>query len=464
VAAPAPEAPLPTPREAATRSFLQAVERERQGDRDAALALYRQALALHGAFPQAAANLAALLAAAGKGVAAIAVLRRALAAAPAAALLYCRLGELLRVAFRLDEAAELLARARALEPGDWEAWFHSGLLRLERGEDGEAVLCFDRALALAPAESPMRIAIHWHRAMAFLARGDFATGFAEAEVRYALKPPPARPFPMPLWRGEALAGRRLLVWSDQGFGDTIQFARFLPLLEAEGAGLVFAVQPELAPLMDGLSRHMTLIAPDDPLPQADFHVPLMSLPYRLGTTLATLPAAVPYLRPPPGRPALHLERAPETRLAVGIVWAGHASHPQDYKRSAPFEPFLALCDIPGVALVSLQSGPRGKDLAAAGAEALVYDLGRHLGGFAESAAALLELDLLVSVDTAMVHLAGALARPAWVTLPYAADWRWLRGREDSPWYPSLRLFRQDAPGDWDGLLARVRAAILERLA
>ena len=447
----------------ASSTFLQGVERERLGDRDGAATLYRQALALHAAFPQASVNLSALLAAAGEWSAAEAGLRRALELSPASALLQFRLGELLRRSFRLEEAAVHLGRARALEPGNWEAWFDSGLLQLDLGDDRAALDCFDRALARAPSDSPMRIAIRWHRGMAFLAMGQYTEGFAECEVRYALKPPPERPLPMPLWQGEAIAGRRLLVWSDQGFGDTLQFVRFLPLLEALGARLVFSVQPELAPLLDGLCREMTLVRPQDALPMADFHVPLMSLPHRLGTTLATLPAKVPYLRAPPHAPFELPPRPPATRLTVGIVWAGNANHPQDYKRSAPLEPFLAFGDIPGLWLVSLQTGPRARELAAADAAGAVPDLGAGLRDFSDSAAALAALDLIVSVDTAIVHLAGALARPGYVVLPYSPDWRWLRGRDDSPWYPSLRLFRQTAPGDWPSALARVRAAILRHL-
>ena len=444
----------------ASRAYLQGVERERLGDRDGAAALYREALARHAAFPQASVNLSALLAAAGERPAAEAVLRRALELSPASAFLQFRLGELLRRSFRLEEAAVHLSRARELEPGNWEAWFDSGLLQLDLGRDRAALDCLDRALELAPLDSPMRIAIRWHRGMAFLAMGDYTEGFAECEVRYALKPPPERPFPMPLWQGEAIAGRRLLVWSDQGFGDTLQFVRFLPLLEVLGARLVFSVQPELAPLLDGLCREMTLVRPQDALPVADFHVPLMSLPQRLGTTLATLPAKVPYLRPPAHAALALPTRPPGCRLAVGIVWAGNSNHPQDYKRSATLAPFLALRDIPGVWLVSLQTGPRARDLAAAGR---VADLGAGLRDFGDSAAALLALDLIVSVDTAIVHLAGALARPGFVALPYSPDWRWLRGRSDSPWYPSLRLFRQSAPGDWPSALARMRAAILRHL-
>ncbi|MGA2128099.1 MAG: tetratricopeptide repeat-containing glycosyltransferase family protein [Xanthobacteraceae bacterium] len=451
--------PLAAELEAATRAWAQGAEREHAGDRRGAAEAYRRAVESHAAFPDAWCSLAALARADGQVPTAIALLRRGLGFSPDSARLHSRLGDLLRVASRLDEATVSLRRAIELDPDSFEAWFNFGLLGAEVGDDGGAMTCYERALALAPADSPLRIAIRWHRAMALLTMGDLAAGFAECEVRSELRPPS---FQLPLWRGDAPAGRRLLVWADQGFGDTVQFLRFVPPLAARGAEVILSVQPELAPLLGGFPGVGTLLRIGDPLPAADAHVPLMSLPHRLGTTLATLPP-MPAL-PAPMRPtAPALARPPSTRLMLGIVWAGDPRHPQDRKRSATLEPFLALCDLPGVVVVSLQTGARAADLDTTGARGLVIDGGAALGDFADTAAALSRIDLLVSVDTGIVHLAGALGRPVLVLLPAAADWRWMRERGDSPWYPSLRLFRQTAPGDWDGVLARVRAVIAGKL-
>jgi hypothetical protein len=448
--------------QAATAHYHQAVAHEQAGDPSGAAALYRQALAAFPAFPDACRNLAWLLGAEGHTAAAIAYVRRALALAPDTPLLLGRLGDLQRLTGRLVEATAALNRAVELDPTAWEAWYYHGLLRAEQGDDAGAITSFDRGLATAPADTPLRHAMRWHRAMALLAAGDYAAGFAEAEVRIAL-PRNQRRFPMPVWQGESLAGRSILIWSDQGFGDTIQFVRFLPALGAMGARVLLAADAALLPLLRGFPGVGTLLPLDTTAP-ADVHLPLMSLPYRLGTTLATLPPPPAYYLPAPRRGVPLVLRPSGTGLAVGIAWAGESRHPTDQRRSATLDAFLALADLPGVSLFSLQVGPRAGDIDAVGAAGLVHRLTRAPVDFADTAAALGDLDLVVAVDTSVAHLAGTLGRPGFVVLPHAADWRWLRDRSDSPWYPTLRLFRQPAPGDWDGALAAVRGAIAERLA
>jgi hypothetical protein len=205
-----------------------------------------------------------------------------------------------------------------------------------------------------------------------------------------------------------------------------------------------------------------VISIDGKLPLTDFHVPLLTLPLRFATTLDDVPATVPYITPPQGLQAT-LVRAPDTRLAVGIAWAGRPTHKYDRDRSMAIEEFLALSDLPGVALYSLQTGARSQDLAASGAGVLIRDCSAALGDFADTATALTQIDLVVCVDTALAHLAGAMGRNAFVLLPFVADWRWLRQRQDSPWYPTLRLFRQEKPGDWKSVIRRVREAVADLL-
>ncbi len=441
--------------------YHQAVTRERVGGWSGAMTLHRQALEAFPAFPDACRNLAWLLGADGHTAAAIAYLRRALVLVPDTPLLLGRLGELQRQAGRLAEATTALDPAVELDPNAWEAWYHRGLLRAELGDDAGAMDCFDRGLATAPSDTPLRHAMLWHRAMARLTAGDYAAWIAEAEIRYVL-PRNQRPFPMPLWRGENLAGRSILIWVDQGFGDTIQFVRFLPALGATGARVLLAADPTRLSLLAGFPEVGTLLPVDTTAP-ADVHLPLMSLPYRLGTTLATLPPLPAYYLPAPRRGVPLVLRPPGTRLAIGIAWAGESRHPTDQRRSATLDAFFALADLPGVSLLSLQVGPRADDIDALGAAGLVHGLTRTPDDFADAAAASGELDLVVAVDTSLTHLAGTLGRPGFVVRPHAADWRWLRERSDSPWYPTLRLFRQPTSGDWDGALAAVRGAISEQL-
>lgn len=297
---------------------------------------------------------------------------------------------------------------------------------------------------------------HAHAALAsaeeLLAGGDLKRGFSAYESRWHTGKQRHLAFKMPPWQGESLAGKSIYVRHEQGFGDTLQFVRYLPMLEALGARVLFTPPSPLARLLAGFGARPAL---DETPP--DFHIPLLSLPHRFGTTLDTIPIGVPYVRPP-GDLSVKLKRPAGTRLAVGIVWAGDPRHANDRQRSMPASLLLGLADLPGVALYSLQIGQRALAVGSPAA-----DLSAELTDFAHTAALLTELDLVVSVDTAIVHLAGAMARRCFVLLPHVADWRWLRDRDDSPWYPTLRLFRQETPGDWIGVMQRVRAEIVRLL-
>jgi hypothetical protein len=294
-------------------------------------------------------------------------------------------------------------------------------------------------------------------ALHLLARGELQQGFAEYEARlYAGHFPALDLLGVPMWRGESLVGKSIIVRSEQGYGDTLQFARYIPLLAGRGARVLFAVRPPLARLLRGLAG-VAEILPEraDAVPPADFHTPLMSLPYRFGTSLETVPANVPYLSAPESISAT-LKRSAETRIAIGVVWACNAEHPDYDKRSMPVAELSALAEISGTAIYSLQYGEAARDADGISA---IRQLGHTLVDFAQTASALTQFDLVVTVDTAIAHLAGAMARRCFLLLPHEADWRWLRDREDSPWYPTLRLFRQPAPGDWAGVMRRVIAAI-----
>jgi len=299
--------------------------------------------------------------------------------------------------------------------------------------------------------------------MLLLVQGRLREGFEKYEWRWKLGTLVPRGLPAPRWNGEDLAGRTILLHGEQGYGDTIQGLRYAPLVAARGARVVLEVPQPLMRLAGSVSGVDTLLTAGQALPRLDFVCPLLSLPRACATTLETIPADVPYLAPPPDTLAQWRARLAGRGLKVGIAWAGSPLHRSDAKRSIDIEKLAPLLQIEGVRWFSLQVGERAGDLARLPADH-VTDLAPHLSDFAETAAAVAHLDLVISVDTAVVHLAGALARPAWVMLRSQPDWRWLLEREDTPWYPTLRLFRQHDRGDWNEVVARVRAALEQRLS
>jgi tetratricopeptide (TPR) repeat protein len=461
-----PTAAASSPGEEMRVLFDRAGERQRAGDADAAIALYCQILERFPAMPDAYNNLAVILKGQKRLPAAIACLKRALIDAPNAGALHSNLGNMLWMSLAFDEAMAEFRRALALDPTRPEVYHNLGLLYFSLGDYQAAVECLDRSLALQPSN---RLVL-WDRALALLAGGDYARGFAAYDVRFDLEDPSmgfdrklraVRSVPLPLWQGEDPAGRSLYIYAEQGLGDTLQFARFLPMVAQRGARVLFECPAELMRVFANFPGVAELRQEGAPLPQADFHLPLMSLPNRLGVTLANLPARVPYLAAPPTGPLL--ARPPGTRLAAGIVWAGRAQHTNDQNRSLALDDLLALADLAGLGLYSLQKGRRADDIAAIGARGLVRDLGASIQDFADTARLMMQLDVVITVDTAVAHLAGALGRPVFVLLPYTPDWRWMGAREDSPWYPTMRLFRQAAPREWPAVVQRVRDALARSL-
>ncbi|HEY9872665.1 MAG TPA: hypothetical protein V6D12_04485, partial [Candidatus Obscuribacterales bacterium] len=273
---------------------------------------------------------------------------------------------------------------------------------------------------------------------------------------------PSRRFSQPVWDGSNLEGRTILLHAEQGFGDTIQFIRYAPLVAGYQGRVFVECYAPLIKLFKCIPGIEQLIVKGETLPEFDVHAPLMSLPGILGTTLETVPAEVPYLYPP--IPPIQLAVPPETRLKVGIVWASKPNHPTTGRRSCPLSFFLNLQSIPGVALYSLQKDPVASDLAQLQQTGLVQDLSDQLHDFSDTASAVSQLDLVISVDTAVVHLAGALGQKVWLLLSFIPDWRWMLGHEDSLWYPTMRLFRQESPGDWAGVFVRVARALEDVLA
>jgi tetratricopeptide (TPR) repeat protein len=416
-----------------------------------ALAACDRALALDPALPAALLHRGLAALALGDLAAGEADLRAAQARLPDNAAAWIGLGDALRQGGRHIEAVDALERAVAIDPRDAGAWLLLGQALRALGRHDAAVGAFDRALALDPG----RHAARWQRAVARLLAGQLSAAWEDFEARWNM--PGMAPRAMltaPRWRGEALRGRTILVTAEQGLGDAIQFARYAPLLAARGAQVVLETPPALLRLFGSLAGVQALLPTGAVPPRFDCHCPLLSLPLGFATGLETVPARVPYLSAEPDRLARWQARiGRQGGPAVGVVWAGNPLHGNDRNRSLPAAALAALTALPGLRLFSLQCGPR------AGEAAGLVDLAPALTDFAETAAAIMALDLVVTVDTAVAHLAGALGQPVWVLLAHEPDWRWMTGRADSPWYPTARLFRQATPGDWRGVLRQVAAAL-----
>jgi tetratricopeptide (TPR) repeat protein len=387
--------------------------------------------------------------------------RQALILRPDHAESHSNLGHVLRLLGRLDEALHHCEQACRLRASCAEAHNNRGLVHRDLGDLEAALGCYHRALELQPDHPEARL----NRALAWLAQGDFARGWPEYEWRWRAANKRPRSFPVPQWDGSPLAGRPILIHAEQGLGDTLQFIRYAPLIQKRGGRVILEVPRELVALVTDCPGIDQLAVQGTPLPEFAVHCPLLSLPNVLQTQLNSIPAPVPYLAAHPRRIAKWKDRLQALKgFKVGIAWQGNPAYPGDRQRSIALDHFAALARVPGLQLIALQKGTGSKQLARLKSSMPLHELpGLDEGGnaFMDTAAVMTLLDLVISSDTVIAHLAGALGIPVWVALPYAADWRWLCGREDSPWYPSMRLFRQGRPGDWPGVFHRLTTAILE---
>jgi len=439
-----------------------AVLHARLGQGAAAEQGYRRALALQPGYADAWHNLGLLYTQHGQAARAEAALRTCIELRPQDAEAWISLGNLYQHQLRDQDAEDAYARALVARPGHAKALNNLGALYQRQGQVARAEKAYREAIDADPGYPEAR----WNLGFLLLAQGRLAEGWPWMEARH--DPALARPIAVrprldyPQWQGESLAGRTIVVWPEQGFGDQIQFVRYLPMLKAAGAREVILVcHDPLLPLLRTAAGADRIVGFSEAarLPPQDFWVFMLSLPMRFGTTLATIPASLPYLTADAQRVARWLPRLEPTRgkMRVGLVWRGFRGHVNDVHRSLPGLDCLApLRAVPGVSFVSLQRGMDGEAPTTMLAPEIL-DLGADIADFGDTAAIVAQLDLVICVDTAVAHVAGALGKPCWVLLPAVhPDWRWMENRSDAPWYPTvLKLYRQRVSGSWDAVIASV---------
>jgi len=358
---------------------------------------------------------------------------------------------------RLDEAVAHVQLALELAPGLPEALNNLGAILERAGRLENAIACYQAAVRARPSFADA----HVNLGMAWLLEGRFEQGWQEYEWR--LKGSGLRGLSQPLWDGAALEGRAILLRAEQGLGDTIHFVRYATLLKCQGATVVGECPDRLVPLLGAVPGVDAVFAQGNALPAFDVYAPLMSLPRILGTRLETIPGQVPYLSVPHELAAAWAARiaaaAAPGHHRIGLVWASNRVAKNVRDRSLPLASLAPLAEAPGCAWFSLQRGPAAREAVSPPAGWSITSLEDESGQITDTAAAMLNLDLIITVDTLAAHLAGALGRPVWVLLPFAPDFRWMRGRSDSPWYPTMRLFRQPRPGDWPAVAREVLAQL-----
>ncbi len=453
--------PAAADRQGAEAIFLEGSRLLAAGDLAGAEARWREALRLRPDFAEAHGNLGIVLDRRGAAAEAETCHRRSIALDPTRPQTHLNLGVNLAQRKRFDAAEAAYREALRLDPQCAAAWSNLGVLYACTKREIEAEQCYRRVLERMPGHANARFNLSY----LLLRQGRYEEGWASFEGRewYA---PFEKAFACPRWHGEPLAGKSIVVAFEAGLGDMIQFARYAATLKQMGAAHVAMVcHPPLKTLFATLQGADEITGYDEAAATAvprDFWTPPLSLPRYCGTRLDSIPAALPYVHAEPGRMARWAPRLPQGDLRVGLVWKGSLSFENDTYRSLPHLATLApLWQVPGVRFVSLQKGA-GEDEAAQPphGQPLVH-LGSEFRDFADTAAVVAQLDLVISVDTAVAHLAGALGKPCWLLLPdYKTDWRWLTGRSDSPWYPEvMRLFRQPATGRWAPVMADVRKAL-----
>jgi tetratricopeptide (TPR) repeat protein len=461
-----------------------------------ALMYYQRALELDPGLADAVNNIGIIFQAKGRPEEAITYYQRAIELDPNLADAYYNLGKVLQEKGEVDDAAAKYEKALQLQPGSAEACNNLGLCLQEKRQFDEALVHFRKAADLDPgfAEAYYNLALyhqdrnliekalgyyakaielkpdfvdaHWNMACALLLSGNFGRGWREYEWRWKLKEHRGVKISGPQWDGSDISGRTVLLHAEQGFGDAIQFVRYAPLVAERGASVILQCPEELVSLFRRVRGIEKVVADGMRLPRFDLHCPLLSLPLVFGTTLENIPAEIPYITADSQLSRRWRDRLQQdaARLKIGLVWAGRMKAERERRRSCSLELFSSLSHINGITFYSLQKGERAGQANTPPTRVKFVDFTEEIHDFADTAALIDNLDLVISVDTAVAHLAGALGKPVWTLIPYMPDWRWLLARGDSPWYPTMRLFRQPAPGDWEAVINCVDTELRELVA
>jgi tetratricopeptide (TPR) repeat protein len=465
---------------------------QEMGDWDNAINSFRQAVSLRPDLAEAHSNLGNALRENGLLDAALSECQLAIALRPNSAEAMNSLGSVLKDKGQLDEAVGAYRNAVALKPNFANAQNNLGVALREKGDLNESITAFQNAIALKPnfpnahnnlgvalkekgqldeaivayrqaiSENPNYAEPHYNLGMTLLLHGEMEQGWPEYEWRWKVRgfPSPKRNFAQPLWDGADLGGRSILIYAEQGIGDTIHCIRYLPMVAQRGGRVIIEVAPSLIQLLQQLPGAQRWIAAGESLPDFDVQCPLLSLPHLFSTTLQSIPTQHSALRADPDLASAWRSRLEQSRdLKVGLAWAGAAGHTNDRNRSIALSEFAPLAAMSGIQFFSLQKGEAAKQIATPPAGMQIIDWTDELQDFADTAALIDGLDLIISVDTAVAHLAAAMGKPVWLLLPFIPDWRWLMDRQDTPWYPTMRLFRQTTRGDWRDVISHVTKAL-----
>jgi len=466
---------------------------------------FRKAIELNPGYVSAFNNLGAALKDLREFAAAESAIKKALSLKPDHAEAYNNLGVVLRNSGRFDEAGENLLKAVSIKPDYTEAYNNLGTLYRDTGRHDDAINSYTKALELRPGYiealnnfgialrdqgkldealekydtalslMPDNLEVRWNKSLTLLLKGDYLNGWKYYETRLLKNSANRRRFTRPRWDGTRFDGKTIFVYAEQGYGDTFQFIRFLPQVKALGGKVIFECQKGLTSLLQrcaGIDEIVERSDNNQPGVEFDIHVPLMSLPGVLGCTLENLPEKTPYILPDSdlveqwqsylNSAIQNRGKSPDKIFKIGIVWSGNPTHENDRNRSCPFEYFDQLRNIEGVVLVSLQKGDTSVQIKKLPDNNNILNIDKDLKSFHDTAAVIANLDLVISVDTSVAHLAAASGRKTGIILPHAPDWRWLLNREDSPWYPAMKLFRQSIPGDWKGVFKRINEHLISK--
>jgi len=393
----------------------------------------------------------------GKYEIAVQLIQKALKISPTSAHFYNNCGPALRALGRFEEAIDCYRKAMELQPSLPQVWYNLGKCYGEAGQPLNALDAYNRQLELDGGHPSAR----WNRSLVNLALGNFQDGWRDYELRWQATPAAVgrRKFTIPAWTGEPLNGKTLFIYAEQGLGDTIQFIRYAPLVVERGACVIVECQPELVRLIQSMPSIEKVIPQGSPTPSCDYQIAMMSLPLAFQTRLETIPSNTPYLFAEQNESLKWQQRVAcqSGRRKFGLVWAGGQQHPRDSRRSLKLQQLAPLAQFEQIDWISLQKGEAASQVAESSFS--LKDWTCELDDMSSTASLIMALDGVVAVDTAVAHLAGALGKPVWLLLPYVSDFRWLLGREDTPWYPHMKLVRQPASGDWDGTINKLCALL-----